>query len=265
MRLERVEIAALADFVRAAPAGVAEAAGIELLDLGEAVAVAVAALPGSRMFDRAFGVASAEQLDRVAAFLEPRSSPYFLSTAPGAELDELLERRGYRRDYAWTKFRRGVEPFAAESGLRVEQVGPDAGEVFGRIVATGFEAPPFVAAWAAALPGRPGWACFLAFAGGEPAGAGALFVHERAGWLGIGAVLPEHRGRGGQRALLAARIDRARREGCELLATETGERLEGRPSASYANILRAGFREAYVRPNWASPGRRGQATESDAG
>ena len=37
------------------------------------------------------------------------------------------------------------------------------------------------------------------------------------------------------------------------LVTETGERVVGRPSNSYRNILRAGFRPAYVRPNLVSP------------
>ena len=35
-----------------------------------------------------------------------------------------------------------------------------------------------------------------------------------------------------------------------LLFVETGERVPERPSASYRNILRAGFEEAYLRPNW---------------
>jgi hypothetical protein len=37
------------------------------------------------------------------------------------------------------------------------------------------------------------------------------------------------------------------------LYTETGERVVGRPSNSYRNIMRAGFRPAYVRPNFVSP------------
>jgi hypothetical protein len=35
--------------------------------------------------------------------------------------------------------------------------------------------------------------------------------------------------------------------------TETGEQLPGRPSASYRNIVRAGFEELYVLRNWLSP------------
>ena len=37
------------------------------------------------------------------------------------------------------------------------------------------------------------------------------------------------------------------------MTTETGEHVEGKPDQSYRNILRAGFREAYLRPNWLSP------------
>ena len=37
------------------------------------------------------------------------------------------------------------------------------------------------------------------------------------------------------------------------LTVETGERIDGRPSTSYRNILRAGFAETYLRANWRSP------------
>jgi hypothetical protein len=53
--------------------------------------------------------------------------------------------------------------------------------------------------------------------------------------------------------ILAVRIEDARRQGCTMVVTETGELEEGRPSNSYRNILRAGFREAGVRPNYRAP------------
>ena len=62
-----------------------------------------------------------------------------------------------------------------------------------------------------------------------PAGAGALYVHEGVGWLGFGATLPEFRGRGAQSAILAARIEDARRQGCREVTTETGELEDDRP------------------------------------
>jgi hypothetical protein len=93
----------------------------------------------------------------------------------------------------------------------------------------------------------------VAFDGDDPAATGALYVDGDVGWLSLGATLPEHRRKGAQGALLAERIRIAPALGCTALVTETGEAVEGRPSNSYRNILRAGFAEAFVRPNLRSP------------
>jgi GNAT superfamily N-acetyltransferase len=103
------------------------------------------------------------------------------------------------------------------------------------------------------LPGLDGWHSFVAWADGEAAAAGALFVEGDAGWLGAAATRPAFRRRGAQNELLAARIERARELSLRVLAVETGEPVEGKPGGSYRNILRAGFREQYVRANWLSP------------
>jgi GNAT superfamily N-acetyltransferase len=104
-----------------------------------------------------------------------------------------------------------------------------------------------------AAAGSAGLTCFVAFAGDEPAACGVLYVDGDLGWLGGAATRPAFRRRGGQSALLAARIDRAREVGVRTLTTETGERVDGRASNSYRNLLRACFREAYLRPNWLAP------------
>ena len=117
------------------------------------------------------------------------------------------------------------------------------------------EGPEAAEPWLSLLPSAPGWTCWLAFAGDEPAATGALYVEGDAAYLGFGATLPEHRGRGGQNALLAARIEHARAAGCRRLATETGERREGLPSNSYRNLLRFGFRERHVVRHWVRPSR----------
>lgn len=103
------------------------------------------------------------------------------------------------------------------------------------------------------LPGRPGWGCYLAYAGALPVAAGAVFVSGDHAWLGQATTLAEHRRRGGQSALMAARIGEARAAGATIIVTETGEPVDGRPANSYRNILRAGFVPAYVRPNYISP------------
>ena len=80
-----------------------------------------------------------------------------------------------------------------------------------------------------------------------------MYVDGPNAWIGVASTRPGYRRRGAQTALLAARIDAARDAGAVLLATETGERVPGEPDQSHRNIVRAGFREAYLRANWRSP------------
>jgi GNAT superfamily N-acetyltransferase len=102
---------------------------------------------------------------------------------------------------------------------------------------------------------RPRWHVFVATDGGEVVGAGGLFVEGEVGHFAFGAVRAKSRQRGGQSALLAARVERARELGCRVLFSETGESVPGSPQRSYPNLLRAGFRELYLRPNylWTRP------------
>ncbi len=138
---------------------------------------------------------------------------------------------------------------SGRASLELVRVGSENADAFGRIVATGYDLPDAAAAWVA-VAHRHGWDCWLALDGEVPAAAAALYVSERVGYLSFAATLPEHRGKGGQSALLAARIRHARESGCDVLVTETGERREELPSNSYRNILRAGFEEVAVTANW---------------
>ena len=154
-------------------------------------------------------------------------------------LEESLAALGYMPGRAWTKFRRGDEPAPpAPTDLRVAQT-TDA-EAFSVAVGEAAELSGFV--------GAPGWLHFLAWDGDEPAGCGALYADGETAWVGVGATREPYRGRGAQSALLAARIEAGRALGMRRFTTETG--ADGGPS--YRNILRAGFHEAYARPNWRS-------------
>ncbi|HEY6961786.1 MAG TPA: GNAT family N-acetyltransferase [Gaiellaceae bacterium] len=166
--------------------------------------------------------------------------PHDVCVPPGyLGLDESLRALGYEPAQAWTKFRRGDDPARpAPTAFRVEETLDAA--VFAVAAAQPEELVAFV--------GAPGWACFVAWDDDEPAGCGALYADGEVAWLGVGATRPEYRGRGAQSALLAARIEAGRAVGVRRFSCETGE--EGGPS--YRNLLRAGFHEAYVRPNWRS-------------
>lgn len=260
MNLEGAEEEGYLDAFRAAPPTLAQDHGIAYATLDGVTCTSVADLPRSRIFNHVFGLgratpASDEQLDRIADFYGEET--YFVALAQDAKPNDLatrLEARGFEADYAWTKFRRGVEPPPpVQTELRVEPIGPQHARDFGRIVAAGFELPEFVGRWFAALFARPGWTCFVAFAGEEPAAAGTLFVCRGVGWLSFAATLPEFRRRGAQSALLAERIRAAAELGCSMVVGETGALEEGRPSNAYHNIVRAGFEPVYDRPNYRSP------------
>ena len=155
---------------------------------------------------------------------------------------------------AWVKFERETrDPPRVEAALTIHEVGATQRDLFAATAVAGFGMPPPIAAWLREIVGRPGWSCYVSFADDEPAGAGALFIDEDAAWLGIGATKPAFRRRGGQSALIARRLGDAARRGARFAVTETGAPQPGEPAPSHRNILAAGFRAAYVRPNWAFP------------
>ena len=208
--------------------------------VGGATCLRAAGIP-SRELNRATG-----PIDDVAAVLAHYDGGMHIvcGESPG-----LLE-AGYTPGYAWMKFAREADAGAsAATELAIEQVGPQGAIDFARPVRIGFGMPELMEAWLRELPGRPGWTCLVAYDGEQPVGAGALYVDGDHGWCGLGATLPEARGRGAQSAILAARVALAAQQGATTVSTETG--VGGGPS--YRNILRAGFAERYERPNFDSP------------
>jgi GNAT superfamily N-acetyltransferase len=213
------------------------------------------------MFNRVLGLglerpATPGDVEEIAAFFRELGVEWCAAVAPRAEpadLQFLLGAAGLQPGYAWAKFRRGVdgEAPARTRELQVEGVDERQGRTFAETFGRGYGVPEPMHDWLALLPGREGGHCFLARDGDAPA-AGAVFVGSRVGWLGIAATLPEYRRRGAQSALLAARIRAAGGSGCELVVTETGALVDGKPSNSYRNILRAGFELDYVRANYLS-------------
>ena len=261
--LELVEAAAFTALWGAVPEAVGREHGVRVQTIAGAVCTAVGAAPGETMINRvtALGLrepATDAALDEIDAFFRDAGTRYAIGVSPFSppDLAGRLEARGFEPGYAWMKFRRGVEPLPEpQTSLRVEELGGERGAAFGSVVARGYGMPDFFADWFAAAAGVPQLRLLLALEGDEPAGAGALFVGDGLGWLGLAATLPEHRRKGAQGAILAARIRAAGEVGLGALATETGERLPDRQSNSYRNLLRAGFEEQYVRANYLSPRR----------
>jgi hypothetical protein len=267
--LDRVERHFWREIWEAVPAETAAARGVELRDFGPLQASIAAALPGMGMMNLILGAtepgaversglaaSKAGALSAAADWANSRGVTAYVPATPGLAGSEPAERwlaaNGFSPAYAWMKFARdGHAPrFRAPQGVEVVELSGPAEEPFGMLAATGFGLPAWASAFFADLPGRAGWHCYVARVDGSAQACAAMLVSHGVAQFGIAATLEPARGRGCQLALLHRRIRDAVALGCESLFVETGERVPDRPSGSYRNILRAGFKEAYVRPNW---------------
>lgn len=257
--LDRAERRFWREVWESVPAEVAREHGIELRDFGPIQASIAAALPQVGMLNLLLGAAEdpgAADLAAAAGWAEERGvAPYVPVTPglPGSEaVEDWLRENGFEPAYAWMKFVRDPHPprFPSPTGVEVIELTEADREPFGTIAAIGFGLPAWGAEFFAHLPGRDGWRCYVAKIDDEAQGCAAMLIEDGIAEFGVAATLEAARGRGCQTALLRRRIDDAAAAGCHTLFVETGERLPDRPSASYRNILKAGFEEAYLRPNW---------------
>ncbi|HEX3239206.1 MAG TPA: GNAT family N-acetyltransferase [Solirubrobacterales bacterium] len=258
--LDRVEQRFWREIWESVPAEVAREHGLELRRFGPVQATIVSDLPAARMMNLVLGATAPGALeggDLAAAceWVRSRGVDSYVPVSPGlaetASVEDWLRGNGFAPGYAWMKFVRDPHPprFRAPAVEVVELSAADQ-EPFGMIAATGFGLPAWAAAFFAELPEREGWRCYVARVDGVAQACAAMLVDGGVAEFGVAATLEPARGRGCQLALLRRRITDAAEAGCRLLFVETGERADDRPAGSYRNILRAGFEEAYLRPNW---------------
>jgi GNAT superfamily N-acetyltransferase len=256
--LDRAERRFWREVWESVPEGVAGEHGLQLRRFGAVQATIATDLPQVGMLNLLLGAAeaSAGDLRAAAEWAEEQGVAPYVPLSPGPPdsdaAEAWLRENGFEPAYAWMKFVRDPHPprFPAPEGVEVvELTGPDQ-EPFGTIAAIGFDLPAWGAEFFAHLPGRNRWRCYVAKIDGEAQACAAMLIEEGIAEFGVAATLEGARGRGCQTALLHRRIRDAAEAGCRTLLVETGERVPDRPSASYRNILKAGFEEAYLRPNW---------------
>jgi GNAT superfamily N-acetyltransferase len=259
--LDRAERRFWRDIWESVPVEVAADHGIDLRRFGQVQAAVVRDLPKVGILNLVLGAPEADEADLSYALTwagEHGVSPYVPVTpglAGSAAAEAWLQGNGFEPAYAWMKFVRDTHPprFPTPEGVAVIELTDPDQEPFGTIAAVGFGLPAWGAEFFAHLPEREGWRCYVARVGDAAQACAAMLVEDGVAEFGVAATLEEARGRGCQTALLHRRICDAAEAGCHTLFVETGERVPGRPSASYRNILRAGFEEAYLRPNWQRP------------
>jgi GNAT superfamily N-acetyltransferase len=117
-----------------------------------------------------------------------------------------------------------------------------------RLVVEGFfgpAAPPSMVELCAVLSDTKHSGLFLATLNGEPIAGGAMGI-----WQGVACLFGDgtpkrYRGRGGQSALIRARLAAAAEAGCHVALAYTMC-----DSTSQRNYERAGFQVAYTRTKW---------------
>lgn len=248
---ERAEIAAVRSVFEA---GVKGGLDVTAEDVRGVLCSATRLLPWDVGINRALGLglvsgATDDDVDAVLSFYRRQGTSCAIAVAPRAEPHELarrLQERGFTKGDVYALF--STRPRQTErprSRLRVEPVTPGSRSEFADIVVDAYKLPVSVRTWIEAIAGAPGWTCYVTYAGDEPAGVGALYVAGDLGWLAYAGTLPEHRRRGSQSLLFAARIEDALRSGVRTVATAVTLPPDGRPTSAYRNIVRSGMKLLY--------------------
>ncbi|MBI1743190.1 hypothetical protein HYR54_09010 [Candidatus Acetothermia bacterium] len=168
-----------------------------------------------------------------------------------ASLFEQLKQRNYRLEKFFNVYvlslSESASTTALSTGLRVTLVNPKERELWLQTVARGFSeqdvlTPEMLKMIAPTLHSESA-KCFLAWVDGNPAGGGAMLLHEGVAKLCSGSTRLMFRKRGVQTALLNARLAAAREAGCDLAHTL----VSPANSASQRNVERTGFRLAYTK------------------
>lgn len=258
------ETLAFADLFAAAPEALQARLGLRVENVADATLLMAPAMP-TPMFNRAIGLglrheATVADVQAVIdAYRRASSSGWWLHWNPHASPTDMpgrLAELGFTTPVrrSWAKVLRGREaPPAIPTDLVVAPAEDDQVDAVVHTIAQAFEMPPFMADWMARLHGRPGWRLYAVTDGSQVVGGGSLFVSGEMAWLGMGSVLPSHRRRGGQGALMALRIADAAAAGARHLVTETGEPVADEPNPSLANMCRCGFVTVASRLNFVGP------------
>jgi GNAT superfamily N-acetyltransferase len=195
------------------------------------------------------GPVSEAEVDTIEAFFRSRGARVSIDFCPLADpgLLEILSQRGYcatEFNNVLVKRLKGVEIVLAP---RVRRALAAEGDLWSYTVGRGFfdqgDLTTAEMEVGRAIFAMPGAICYLA-AGptGEPAGGGALAVHDGLATLFADSTIAAFRRQGIHRELIAARLNEAIALGCD---TATASTLPG--STSQRNFERLGFEVVYTK------------------
>jgi GNAT superfamily N-acetyltransferase len=258
---ETIEAEAFAQLLRALPADLEARIGARVMRRGSAVSLITPGADDATVnqtialgFDNELDDAtlSAVCADYVSAGV-PRWLVHWSPEASRRDERDLFARHGGQPKTPVARMWGSLDDAratASRHALRVEEIGREFAEAFQRIVAPSLGLLDSIAPLASSAIGHDQWHHYLVFDGDTPIAGAAMFTLDRGAWFGMAATLPEARGHGAQKLLLARRMLDARKLGCEWVTAGTAPDTESHPNPSYRNMLRAGMRLLYLQPKY---------------
>ena len=188
-----------------------------------------------------------EDLEAMEAIL---GRPTVLELSAGADpsLYAMLSKRAYRLQMIQQVWMRELDDLPPDPvpEMVVRPIEPGEEKLFASVVAAGFFERDELSeeGLGIMLPTTEakGTTCFLAFLGDEPVGAGTVGIYEGTAALSGTSVRPSFRRRGGQGAMIHARLVFAKARGCTHACSATVPR-----GHSQFNLQKMGFRVAYPK------------------
>jgi GNAT superfamily N-acetyltransferase len=258
-KLEKVEAMAWGDMYKAATPEISKKFGIDIFEAGSAVG-GMASKFDVLALNRVIGLGiekdiTDKTIENIISKYKKHNVPRFFiqlcSEITNPQLPGRLESNGFHHHNNWVKLYRDISPVTGiKSDLKAKEIGPDDGLTFGKIIVESFDWPKEMAAWIACVIGRPCWKFYMAYDNDMPVATAGMYIHDSTVWIDFAATLESVRGRGAQGLLLKRRIDDAREVGCDTVVVETAEETPEKSAPSYRNMIRYGFKLAYIRPNY---------------
>jgi hypothetical protein len=257
-KLERTEGSANAAFV-GARAEISPASGAEWIEVAGTYAMfdgtesPLTQTFGLGVFDEITGA----ELDKIETFFRRHGAPVFHEVSPlaGLALVTLLNERGYQPVELSSVMFQSIDAanmldLELNAEIKTRVIEPGQEETWARTSANGWATEgeglaDFIFNFGRISAITKGGFPFLAELEGEPISAGMLFIYDDIALFGGASTIPEGRRKGGQLALLDARLKFAAEKGCKIAMMCA---LPG--SQSQRNAEKNGFRIAYTRTKW---------------
>jgi len=227
---------------------------VEFAPFGEAVALSAQHLPSDFNKLWEFGPRDLSRLSEIIRYYDARNPDFGLDLIPArydGRIALALQDKGFYQAGFHTAFY-GI-PYDSDASIpravSIGKCGADQAGIFAELFHRSLELPADIAENEESfriLLEDPCWSLYVGYFEGVPASFSMMYTsHDGIACCGMAGTLPEFRGRGLQSAMLAARLQDAKNQGCRLVTAQSEY-----GTSSFRNLLKAGFHVAYTKTVW---------------